>query len=306
MSIKFATSNLKNVEHAVYNIDNFNGVDYTTTPTNVDSSRAIEISNYLPKGNSLRKRKGWKALNVDLADSYEIVNIFLYEDEYLITTRDKEHRNRMRVWVTDDVKTVGFGEYQFNENVYMITEGSYDNDVNYSGYGFEKDKHFFIYTGETILVVSYTISDNVRHYSVTDIDSVAYIPTIAYEIYDVASGITNEKFEDFNIMRNLVYARLVFDFNQGTFTPVSGGYKWSMEGKFDLTSLFPQKDAYYQAFKGRSGMMERNVFEESTTVAPSAHTSGAISLVMSLWSRSSISCLIFSRSHSRPAATYSL
>lgn len=58
MAISFNNSNLSNPTYATHNVSEFNGVDYTTTPTNVDDTRAVDISNYLPEGQAIVKRKG--------------------------------------------------------------------------------------------------------------------------------------------------------------------------------------------------------------------------------------------------------
>ena len=66
MAIKFNTSKISQVEYATSTIEKFNGVDKTTTPTEIDNSRAVEMSNYLPDGNSLVKRYGTKKINNDI------------------------------------------------------------------------------------------------------------------------------------------------------------------------------------------------------------------------------------------------
>ena len=63
MAINFSSSNLSNNASNTYRLDKFNGVDYTTTPTNVDETRAIDMSNYLPNGVSLSKNAAIKSLN---------------------------------------------------------------------------------------------------------------------------------------------------------------------------------------------------------------------------------------------------
>lgn len=95
MAIKFSNSNLQGISYQTYEINKFNGVDYTTTPTNVDDTRAIEISNYVPYGNALRKRDGWKLINgfkngdvkLNIHDVWKI-NIPEKEDTYIVYASD--------------------------------------------------------------------------------------------------------------------------------------------------------------------------------------------------------------------------
>lgn len=95
MAIKFSNSNLQGISYQTYEINKFNGVDYTTTPTNVDDTRAIEISNYVPYGNALRKRDGWKLINgfkngdvkLNIHDIWKI-NVPEKEDTYIVYASD--------------------------------------------------------------------------------------------------------------------------------------------------------------------------------------------------------------------------
>lgn len=78
MAIKFNISGVSENATQLYTINTFNGCDYTTTPTLVNDSRAIEISNYLPINNSLVKRNGWEVINNMnwLAVNWKVHNIW--------------------------------------------------------------------------------------------------------------------------------------------------------------------------------------------------------------------------------------
>ena len=91
MAINFSSSNLNANANNTFTIEKFNGVDYTTTPTQVDDSRAIVISNYLPEGESLVKRYGYSVLikleeklkELDVDATKEIVGLWQFNNSYI-------------------------------------------------------------------------------------------------------------------------------------------------------------------------------------------------------------------------------
>lgn len=95
MAIKFSNSNLQGISYQTYEINKFNGADYTTIPSSVDDTRAIDISNYVPYGNALRKRYGWKLINgfkngdakLNIHDIWKI-NVPEKEDTYIVYASD--------------------------------------------------------------------------------------------------------------------------------------------------------------------------------------------------------------------------
>lgn len=95
MAIKFSNSNLQGISYQTYEINKFNGADYTTIPSSVDDTRAVDISNYVPYGNALRKRDGWKLINgfkngdakLNIHDIWKI-NVPEKEDTYIVYASD--------------------------------------------------------------------------------------------------------------------------------------------------------------------------------------------------------------------------
>ena len=84
MAINFKQQKISSPEYNLYQIQKFNGVDYTTTPVSVDDSRATDISNYLPEGNALHKRNGWEVVNKLI---YNGMKLNVYNMFFLKTVR---------------------------------------------------------------------------------------------------------------------------------------------------------------------------------------------------------------------------
>ena len=90
MAISFNTNGITNQQYGTSTVDKFNGVDKTTTPTEVDNSRAIEMSNYLPDGNSLVKRYGVKKIELDILEKATI-NLNINDIELLDWWKYKDY-----------------------------------------------------------------------------------------------------------------------------------------------------------------------------------------------------------------------
>ena len=87
-AVKFNTSNLNETTFDLYQVNDFNGVDYTTTPTKVDDSRAIEMSNYLPEGKTLAKRYGYdKVMSI-----FDVGDVTYNNQTYTIEDTTNEFR----------------------------------------------------------------------------------------------------------------------------------------------------------------------------------------------------------------------
>lgn len=80
LAISFKTSSLTTPEYGVYNTSEFDGVDYTTTPTNVSETRAVDMSNYLPEGQALVKRQGITSVDSDISTTTEFGDWYYLND----------------------------------------------------------------------------------------------------------------------------------------------------------------------------------------------------------------------------------
>lgn len=250
MAVKFNTSTLRDNEYATYNLNNFNGVDYTDTPTNVDDSRAIDISNYLPDGNSLYKRNGWEKLEYPFANSYSIANVFTFKDKYVFVGRDKIYTTSGALFIADDLEYTNGHMLSTSPGMpsFMITSLAED----YNCWAVEKDNRLFIFTGQVYVMVYYDtipylfngVTRERTDYWVKEVSRSAYIPTIAIGVQDNRSlAQTAASFEQFNMLSNKVYVDFWFDFSGGEYTATTDGYYWSKKGYFDLSKLFANKDS---------------------------------------------------------------
>ena len=105
MAINFKQTKLSANSTSSYRLEEFNGVDYTTTPTKVTDTRAIDISNYLPEGNSLVKRYGYEKL--------------------LSNGRNAKNSSYGIGWASVRKKAYVFGEY-----LIILGAGIYNYDAN--------------------------------------------------------------------------------------------------------------------------------------------------------------------------------
>ena len=203
MAVKFNTSSLSDVQSSVYTIEDFNGVDYTTTPTKVDDSRATEMSNYLPQGNGLVKRNGWKEINN--LGSNKIYNIWKYNDKYVFyTSNGLYHSDSLSgdmtsiLEMSDISDTYSFG-IVFENRLFLLLNDRY-----------------LIYDGTTI----------------KDVKDVAYIPTTIIGIGHTDSYNTASTLEEFNLLKNACYVQLTQE------VPIVEGQVF----KYDLSNLFNTKN----------------------------------------------------------------
>lgn len=242
MSVKFNTSTLKDNEYATYNLNNFNGVDYTDSPTNVDDSRAIDISNYLPDGNSLYKRHGWEKIEYNFYADYEIANVFRLKDKYVFLGRYKPNKKQCMFFMADDLNYTN--GHKLSKGIGLIT--LFEISEDYNGWAIEKDNMLFVFTGVKYLRIFYTTIDNGfgstwEGYVVREVSDNAYIPTIAIGVQDELSSASSTcSYEQFNMLSNKAKIEIYIDYSKGDFkeTSTSGQYNWEWNGTFDLSHYF--------------------------------------------------------------------
>lgn len=197
MAIRFSTSSLNAPNYSSYTINKFNGVDYTTTPTQVDDSRAINISNYVPKGNALAKREGFISV---ISTNDTIYNIWEYKDLYI---QFREYNG---------VKCLTKSPKDYIEDINVIH--SFENLEDTYSWAIEYEKRlfifiandYFVYNGETLEKVS----------------DIAYIPLLckssaSYSYFgDFAYAYPNNKLEnigttlieDLNLLSTFAFVEL--------------------------------------------------------------------------------------------------
>jgi hypothetical protein len=245
MGVKFNTGSLKDAEHATYNISNFNGVDYTDTPTNVDDSRAIEISNYLPEGNSLYKRNGWERQEYPFENGYKLANIFKFQDKYVFLGRSKQYPTTCSFFIADDLEYTNGSQILGSPalpRLFSIAE-------DYNGWAFEKDNTLFVFTGEAFVKIQYLtftyttvgVTQTFSGYLVNSVSNSAYIPTIAIGVVDEQSTASStSSYEQFNMLSNKANVEINLNYSNGNFTETStsGAYHWESYEVFDLTNYF--------------------------------------------------------------------
>lgn len=251
MAVKFNTSTLKDNEYATYNLEKFNGVDYTDTPTSVDDSRAVDISNYLPEGNSLFKRHGWENLGYPFANEYNIANIFKFKDKYVFLGRDKQYPTVCALFMADDLEYTNGKMLNTGPAMPSFTMANIAED--YNGWAVEKDGRLFVFTGTKYLMIYYDTLDylfngftrEITDYWVKEVSNFAYVPTIAIGVQDNSSyAQTQYSYEELNMLSNQAYVEFWFDFSNGTFSFINGSYYWTKSGYFDLNDLFPNLDNF--------------------------------------------------------------
>lgn len=218
MAIRFATSSLSDVDYNLYNIEKFNGVDYTTTPTLVDDSRAIEISNYVPKGDSLVKRNGASMvfeLKFEDAKGIHLLNIHdIWEDpinkkHHFVFATEKTNEGYvkpaiysvMNMFDLNNVKVEIAHKFDYN----YTTEPLMKLDDLYSFGKYFEGKLFVLCMNEYLM----TIDGEDGKSTLDFVSNYAYIPTVVIGLGAENSGITtSSSFEEFNLLTNKCYMEL--------------------------------------------------------------------------------------------------
>ena len=210
MAIKFPTSNISENNASVYTLQEFKGCDYTTTPTLVDDSRAIEISNYVPINNALVKRNGWEVVNTlkhglvylivhniwkinDYSKSTDNAYYILYASQKGATCLNP------KLYYT---KTLDSSE----EDYELLELYSFENPIEdtYS-YAINFDSRLFILVQEEYLMVYFNegvlACDKVRNH--------AYTPTTVIGLGQINGTESPSTLEEFNLLKNECYVELI-------------------------------------------------------------------------------------------------
>jgi hypothetical protein len=231
MAIKFDNSSLGSVDYNLYNIDKFNGVDYTTTPTLVDDSRAIEISNYLPKGNSLVKRNGTSMVSSITfgGKHYYLHNMWVKDDKYYCFCSEKVNEGYINpVIITvhdllniDNIEDIYY-KHSFDNYDYETSPILKEDDMYSFGTLFENTL-FILCMGEYLML---------RTGAFVKVEDYAYIPTIVTGLGDTTSTMKSSSFEEFNLLSDKCYIEITLD----TVTEEKDG------GNYDLAKFFIDKE----------------------------------------------------------------
>lgn len=243
--IKFNTSNLNDNTYSTYEIDEFNGVDYTTTPTKVAENNAVAISNYLPEGKSLVKRYGY-SIDYDIEQSLGLDNYYLqdidaeyarlyeiYERDWVSYNIKIEQINFSNISIivvsthddingrSIDVKTLGIFVKE-NGIVFSIRERDnfdyYDQlfndtmleyqclDLTKKCFGFElNNKIYFFAFGN---YYCYYKEGNVAHCDL--VVDIAYVPTFALNVQPTSSTNRTVQYEQLNMLSNKFKASMYY------------------------------------------------------------------------------------------------
>ena len=188
MAIKFGTSSLTEPTYKAYSIEKFNGVDYTTTPTEVADTRALDISNYVPQGNALVKRNGYSLISQN--DDYKVYSIVKFKTDFLIF----KYKNEGDKYLINVFKA-----YAINE----LNGKLFSNDI-------ETDNLYF-WSQEYNGVLFMLFADNYYMYdgeNVSEVKNKAYIPTVAIGIGHTMSNDKMVSLEQYNLLASSCYISL--------------------------------------------------------------------------------------------------
>ena len=232
MSVKFSTSNLSSTSQHLYNLDTFNGVDYTTTPTKVDSTRAIDMSNYLPDGKALVKRYGTrriKDLTFTQNKTEQLLDIFDYNGSVIYIYADSNY-------------------IYINNNLATITTLT-NNSTNATALHFEYDGRLFVIVGGNYIM----IYKNNNQYVVENVLNNAYIPTVITNLNPDTLDNKPLLFEQVNMLSNKVKIEINMYISSGK---LIGGF-YDLSDYFDLSGTYTINGIYYN---NKSLTDEENIY----------------------------------------------
>ena len=249
MAIKFASGNLTTPTTNVYSLSNFNGVDYTTTPTLVDQSRGIDISNYMPLGNSLVKRNGWDVINSFsyLNKTLKVYNIWKFKNYYnkdeLSNTKyiifagygDDETSAKSNLALYEVNSLIEANE-QYSINKIFPKEGYLSSEL-YS-YGVLFENRLFILALNKYVVLWYekdeensTEQKTLYNLKIDEVKNLAFVPKVITGLGHKDGQESATKLNDFNLLKDECYIEIV-------------NYKRETESKeyiYDIGQFFSDK-----------------------------------------------------------------
>lgn len=236
--IRFNTNrSLGNTNTSIFKIEKFNGVDYTSTPTEVDNSRAIEISNYVPEGNGLVKRPGYERVEIynDGTPLTDVLNMVSFDNKIFYfynhtTTIGNQKQLLVSIRVTNpterlvSIGAINIDNYLSVDDVHAFVGG---------------DKLFFITPGHFSMI--YKNSGSVTGYSYRDVltSGLVYVPTITTGIPSINSSGKALTIEQPNILTSKVKVELNFcEKLINTYDGNTGAYGVAI---YDLASYLPNQ-----------------------------------------------------------------
>lgn len=208
MAINFSNSNLSGNSYNTFGIEKFNGADYTTTPTNVDESRAIDLSNYTPSGNGLEKRYGYDTIsllterlgNIDQSvENARLLNVWEFGGKYVCYVDISPANDNKVLFVCDSLESDT--EITIDD---VLLRTMCEDDYSFA---VEFENRLFVLCANKYVMV-YVTSDQFR---CVDVSSVAYTPTILSGLGHKDSPIVPQYIEDFNMLSNRAYLSIAID-----------------------------------------------------------------------------------------------
>ena len=249
-AVKFNTSNLNETTFDLYQVNDFNGVDYTTTPTKVDDSRAIEMSNYLPEGKTLAKRYGYSPLKFTSNSAYNFMLSTWVDDgtEYEVKDdnveiRYVEYKNHLLLFMgrssdgNDNKKAISIFALSKTNNALTIKDtllleqwDSNDTDIKYMTYNCRCKDGVITSAGGSLwcfVFGSYFKIDidkvgSTYTYSCHDVilEGLTYEPTLALNVQPINSSSKIVNYEQLNMLNKKffleLYVPIELEFNNET------------------------------------------------------------------------------------------
>lgn len=227
MAINFSSSALSTPETNTYTLSNFNGVDYTTTPTLVDQSRGIDMSNYLPLGNSLIKRNGWNVVNTFKynGQTLHVYNIWKFKNYY---NKDELSNTNYIIFAGQglDVQIATSTLSLFVVNTLVETTEEYSIKKIYPkegviasdlySYGVLFENRLFILAMNKYLMLYYIKDEEnsteekvVYKLEIDEVKNQAFVPQVIVGLGHKDSQDNATKVNDFNLLKNECYIELL-------------------------------------------------------------------------------------------------
>ena len=225
MAIKsFATGSLESPSMNVYTLSNFNGVDYTSTPTLVDQSRGIDMSNYLPFNNSLVKRNGWSVVNTFKynGETLHVYNIWKFKNYYnkdelsntnyvIFAGQGEDASANLSLFV---VNTLLEENEQYTIKKIFPKEGTASAEL-YS-YGVLFENRLFVLAMNKYLMLYYVKDEEnsteekvVYKIEIDEVKNQAFVPQVVVGLGHKDSQDIATKINDFNLLKNECYIELL-------------------------------------------------------------------------------------------------
>lgn len=220
MAVKFNTLGLSDNLANTYTLEKFNGVDYTSTPTLVDDSRAIEISNYVPFGNSLIKRNGWEQINKLEYNGKQlrVHNIWKFKNYF-----DSDEANAKYVFFATSGLSAG------NDTALYVTTSLLDENENYKiervyptesinsteySYGIIFENRLFVLAMGKYLMFWYEEKENedgTKSYELKcdEVKKHAFIPTVMIGLGHTLGEEKPSTLQEFNLLSNKCYVEII-------------------------------------------------------------------------------------------------